>query len=489
MTDETMTEETLTEEPRKRRSLFLTVGGAVVILAVLAALGWWAHALASNYRVTSAESDETQPGTITVQLDQGQLAYACPPGVVDPASPSLQMDDVDLLAAAESEVYELTDGGFGVRVDTSAVGESASTVPLAFAGSESGDRTSFLPSSCMLPATELVLPAGSTVTGEDTVLILSNPSATPVSVRVYVLSPLGSLDGLDAGQDVLVPAESTVSVLPAIWASGEARLSLLLQADGLGIAAWLQSSGLDGEVPQGLGRLQAQVPSTEVLFLGMDAQPDGVLRIANPSTSSTDVTVSVLSQGTTVPLSGADTVGVEGRSVFDVELGSLSDDAAALVVQSETPVAAAITESSAGEPFAEDPSTNVGVRTLIGSATPLERVVLPSLKEMEEASAALGTELEGVQLVLANAGEQSDTVHIGERSVWVEAGSVLLADLSSGSQNEGESLELWTENSASLFAVMVFEGQTNAGLTRSVVALPQDGASRAQQQILLRPYR
>lgn len=476
----------MTKRPLFTRRSAIPAATLAGILIVLGAVGWWAHSLRVAAKVTpGGEGVAAIPGVVTVQLHQGQLSYACAPGVVDPAELSAEEGLLEMWSATDLEVYPLTGGGLGIHVETSALG-SGSMDAIGFAGNKSGDLASFVPASCMLPASELVLAAGSTVTGESTVLILSNPSATAVSAKVHVLSPLGSLDdAADTGQDVLVPAESTVTVLPAVWVPGEGRLGLFIESDGLGVAAWLQSSGLDGEVPVGLGRLTGQVPSDQVLLLGVSPDAHDIVRIANPNTSPVNTAISVLATDGTSPLPGADDVQVEGRTVFDVEVGDLPDDAMALLVTSDAPVGASVTEAYEGDAFAKNSALNVGVRTLVGAANPVEEVRLPSVLEIKRLSNAVGAELLEADLILANTSSRSSTVRIGDRSVWVEAGAVFSVDLS----EDEDIVDLEVEDSGSVFAVVLLEAKTDSGLTRSVVTLPQDEASRNRQQIVLRPYR
>lgn len=449
------------------------------LLLGLGGVGAWG---AADQREADTDQPSVQaPEAVSVSVDQGSVTYVCPPGVIDPQDLSVSLNVSGPFPTASGEAQRLDGGGVALEVDPDADPDAdAGGASFVAAGQVSGDLASYLLAGCQLPSREALLPAGSTQVGEDTVLILSNPSTKPVTASVQVLSSIGAV--LDAPQEVVVPAGSTFSVLPAIWAPLESRIALLVQSDGQGVAAWLQSSGLEGEVPIGLGRLGAQSLSETVSIIGIDSGQDNTLRLVNMGTSPAEMSIQLLTDHGKTPLAGVEGLVVEAHGVFDVALGDLPTSAYGLLVESEEPIAAAIRAVSEGQPFPEDETLNVSLRNLIGGADAVESVTVPGADILAEAANALGFALVRSDVIIANLEDRAISVQVGDEVVLLDPGTSYTAALPAT-----QTLILQGEESAMIRAALIVEAEADSGVFRSVVPLEEETLGSAQLEVVVFP--
>ncbi len=452
----------------------LGLTGAAVALGGLVGL-----AFLQGYVASSVDGPQPQSG-VEVSVDRATLTLACPPGVIDPVTTAQVKGSGRLWAGQDGNIVELEGGGHSLEI-SSEVLEATVFATAAASGEAEGDLTSLLLSSCVLPSMETVLPAGSTVTGEDSVLTLSNPGTKAVVAQVQLLSPIGPV--LDQSVSLTVPPLTTVSVLPAVWAPDEDRLAAHVTADGAGVAAWLQSSGLDGEVPLGLGRLEGQQTGPSVTLVGLDPQASETLRVANMGSSPAQVHVSVLGTGGASDLGGTDQTLIEPHGVFDFDLAGVSSDGLALRVDSQEPIAAAILQSSTGEPFAEDPELSVSTRSLVGAAPSILAATVPSQDEVRALTEELGFTGFTSELVVVNSGDQAASVSVGSDTRLLQPGSGVRIPLSG--KAESEAVEIKADLPVS--AALVSSVDSVSGKLTSVTSLREDTSAAVRQSVIVFP--
>ena len=467
----------MSSQKREGSHLALRVLTVALILGALASLALW-----QSHIQSFATADRPQSGALQVSVDQATLTLACPPGVIDPTTTE-PVEDSELTWAEDGSVLTPLDGGgYSLQVDSETLEDGALT-EVAVAGEPQGDLASFLISSCVLPSMESLLPAGSTVTGQDAVLVLSNPAAKAVVAQVEFLSPIGPV--LDQAASITVPPLSTVSVLPAVWAPLEDRLAVRVSADGAGVAAWLQSSGLDGEVPLGLSRIPGQQAANTVTLVGFDPESTSTLRIANMGTQPTEIEVSALGTTGRARVGGTEESVIEAHGVFDVDLTGVSVDTLAVQVTSDQPIAAALKQVSPGEPFTEDPSQNVQIRSLVPASQAVQSAALPPRERLQDMAGSLGFSDFEAALVLANPSESSVSVQVGNRTVILDPGFAVSIDLSEPGLDD--LLVLNADGPVS--GALVASASSSAGQLNSVAPLRDDASNALTQAVQVFPKR
>lgn len=295
-----------------------------------------------------------------------ELRLACAPGIFDAAvNPAVQV-------AAEVSVWPKTDteplAGGGTAVLPGTVSR-AEDFPSALATTRylDGPPVALATLPCQVPANRLALVGGSTDVGEDTVLILSNPGDKPVTARVRGYSIGGTLG---EAPPMTVPAKSTIAWRPAVWFPEEPRLALTVEADGLGVAAWLQSSGFAGEVTRGIAQVGSQSLARELVFPAVGA--GAVLNLLNPGDQPVEISLEALSEDGAGALNGTQTLLAE-PGVTQLTL----PEVAGLRLTGSADLAASISRQLAGAPDPVVEGELVESRELIGPSSALTRLVLP----------------------------------------------------------------------------------------------------------------
>lgn len=247
-----------------------------------------------------------------VSAHPSNLVLGCLDAVIDPFNPlgSDTGDDVArvaapaLLAPTGATSAEFLLGGkpaadppshpdgksWGLRVElaptTSTGGEPtagrSNEVPHAAAlvGQKGGELRGLSILPCTPAALEHWFALGSTSTGEDVVIRVSNTGSQPSVVTLAAWGASGPLDQLSQG--LVVGAGETLSLQPGRYFPDEERLLVRLNADGAGISAWLHTSAMAGEVPQGSAWIASTLPSSRQVIPGLTEETNQFLRLAVP---------------------------------------------------------------------------------------------------------------------------------------------------------------------------------------------------------------
>lgn len=398
------------------RGKILRLIGAVIAVASLGLVGFWAWDAPMGSG--AAPSQET---SFDVVVDPKGLTLACPPGIVDP-NEEKEITGATAFFGDEGEPIE----GGGQTVEAKGDGT------LQAAGVKSGDFASFLLEGCALPSRHLTLLPGSTVVQERSIIILANPSTKPVEAEVTLYGPLGPA-GEGTFQEV-VAAGSTKIVQPAALAPDAKVVAAEVVSDGGGLAAWIQTSGLDGEVPLGVGRTAGGTPTTTQVLAGLVNNFADNLFIFNPEATAVEANVFVLTDTGKEPLAGAGEVTIPGQSVATVSLAGLDETVHGLVVQAGSPVFAVASMESAGAKHEEVSSSHYFSRAYLPSGLLVTEVLVPASKDVAAAAKEAGGKVESASVVFANPRSAGVTVTYGKNSFDVPAGGTLEVEAVKGDE-------------------------------------------------------
>lgn len=355
----------------KAREKWLRGLAGVGVLAV----GGFAIVAASVAEPPNSQSLDSETA-FTVDVDTSEVLLACPPMLLDPENDAKTLGESSLVSSTASDLQSLAGGGD--FVDLGEIRAGAALPEVITAAAVSGSEWNALEvTQCQRPQTRQILLGASTVAGADTLVILANPSTQPVTVDIGGLGTSGELG--EASQSISVPAHTTQTWRPAIWFADEDRLAITVRASGVGIAAWLQNSVMDGEVPQGIGSVPGVVPATSLNFPAV--VPGATLYIANPGTDAVPVDVSLVEAEGPRPLGGTEDLVVDAGAVFSVNLEGIPN--AAINVTSDSPVSAAILQTQQGNAHAVAKDQKIGTRALTAPAPVVSRPWVPPLDELE----------------------------------------------------------------------------------------------------------
>ena len=343
---------------KPRISSLTTLAGAGIAVAAMACASVWVGASPSRVDGTAQSAHPSQ------------VRLACPSGIVDPfETTSVAAGSTwSSLASAPTSPAPASITGNGGVIPTA----------LTLAG-QGGGELAGLSAVGAARRTSQWIATGATTSGADMVLILSNPGPTASVVSIDGYGASGPLNA--APRQVTVPASSSVSVLLAGWFPDENSLALRVRADGGGVAAWVQASLMNGEIPQGTTLASAVVPATSQTILGVDPKGTSLLRLVSPS-GDARVSVSVADSTGVHPLSGGQATVAEGTTL-EMPLDGASSDATpiAFLVTSDHEVVAQTTTITVGAPWAERLSAWI-MRSNASPATTFTEASVPGASQL-----------------------------------------------------------------------------------------------------------
>lgn len=480
----------MTESKRPRRRAARGVALAVGILVGGGSAAWAALAPAD------AVSRRPSSGEV-VPVEISEVPLACPPAIIDPlmvlgvptlspqsgAQSGSEVSDSAEASGAVRRVFpnhsadSLTGGGDFRLIEADEGPAELSGVTIS--GASAGDLLSLVAQTCIIPSRSLAFAAGATTVGEDSVLIISNPSDKPVNVSVQVFGEDGAL--LSSPATLTVGGTSTATVLPGAWSPGVAAPTILVTADGTGVAAWLQTSALDGEVALGLDVVHGMRPETSVVLTGVTASRQSTLRIGNLGSARTEVSVKMLSDAGEEPLDGAQNLPVLAKSTVSVDLAALPSEVHGLVVEGDEELVAMVTEATVGEPHPDVREATYFARTVVGGGRPLTSSSLISARDLTDLIDELGFSEVSVAVAVSNPGEVEAELEIQGASKRLPAASSALYPLI----GVGESSQF--ESDVPVYASYVITASTPAGTVRSVGSLGIEGPLAQSRAVWLFP--
>ena len=266
------------------------------------------------------------------------------------AGKSIPVDAATSMNAAEGGILSLAPTGGRVA---NAVGSVATVT-------KSGDLRGLTTAPCAQPGAMSWIVGGSIAAGSSAELRLTNPGATPATVKVNLYGSIGRLS-LPSNGEVTVPAGGSSSLVLETKGSQDPRIAVSIEADGGSVVPTLVTESLDGETPAGTdvitpGAAPATdlvVPGVEIIEpatqgevpdakTGADSSDTPAVRIVNPGQAPATVSVTMLGKDGAHPLAGAQSVTIDAGSVFDIQLAGVAAGTYGVQVTSSTPVGAAV---------------------------------------------------------------------------------------------------------------------------------------------------
>ncbi len=263
-------------------------------------------------------------------------------------------------------------------------GVAALVAGATLARADVGDLRGLAAARCLEPAASGWLVAGSTEVGSSSRVVFDNPGATAATVRLEAWGAVGPVE-LGQGAVVLVPARSERALLLEAVAPDQPRLAVRLTVEGGQVAAFVQSSALEGFVPAGIDLSgPAAEPALTVLIPGVvldetdiDTAAPSILRVVNPGAEPASVELRLLHADGEMTVPGAERRVVEPGTVSDISLAGVPAGAYAAELVSDQPITAAAVLSRVGGPSADDPDRQVVDRAWVSAAEPLPAALVP----------------------------------------------------------------------------------------------------------------
>ena len=226
-----------------------------------------------------------------------------------------------------------------------------------------GDLRGFAYSPCVWPSNSAWLVGGSSTVGSANRLIIANPGATSLDVRIKAFTSLGEVP-LGSASVALLPAHSIRTVpLEGIIATDE-KIALHLSADSGKFAAALQASQLSGFTAGGIDFVQLGRSGRELVIPGLwlpagevnlgglagseqtsvselvDPNVTASVRIVNPGEQPRTANVALVgSDGRVTPLPGGTGVEVTPGGVLDLSLEGVAPGDYAVQITADGEVA------------------------------------------------------------------------------------------------------------------------------------------------------
>lgn len=198
---------------------------------------------------------------------------------------------------------------------------------------------------CLEPSADVWLLGGGGGPSRTERVVMTNPGANAVSVRLEIFGAEGPVDTSDRGA-VSIPPQSRVSLSLDALAPEEPRPAVHVVATGGVVAAVLNDAWVDGATARGVDdATAAAVPAEDLVVAGVDAaaagQGETTLRLVNPGSTEAVARVSVLTPGGPVQPAGLRAVRVGAGATLDVPL-ALAPGSNGLHITSDGAITAAV---------------------------------------------------------------------------------------------------------------------------------------------------
>ncbi|MEN9910655.1 MAG: hypothetical protein RLZZ441_223, partial [Actinomycetota bacterium] len=213
----------------------------------------------------------------------------------------------------------------------------------------------YLATECGDPLNDQWLIGGSTTTGRDTIVTISNGSDVEARIDLEIWGSAGKVDA-PGSQGIVIPAKSQRSYSVAGFAPDEASPVIRLVSNGAAVWATLQTTVVRGLVPGGLDRIgPVAAPNTSISFpvLHLPSEKSIGKLLVDPSYSDVVAALRFLAPGdidatitiTLDPYAEGEpqvvTASVPAGSTLDLPINELSEGYWAVSVESNQPIVAA----------------------------------------------------------------------------------------------------------------------------------------------------
>lgn len=328
----------------------ITVGAAG-----LAALGFSAYAVAF---IPTPLSTGIAPLTTVVSPESVTRSILCSGDVVgyvgDSATISGISDTTRVLSGGDITTELTMDSTTNGSVVTNS-GDPLRVAATEYDSVSSEFTAGYLATECGDPLNDQWLIGGSTTTGRDSIVTISNGSDVEARIDLEIWGSAGKVDA-PGSQGIVVPAKSQRSYSLAGFAPDEASPAIHLVSNGAAVWATLQTTVVRGLVPGGLDRIgPVAAPSTSVSFpvLRVPSQESIGPLLVDPSYNDVVASLRFLAPGETDatititldPYAEGDsqvvTASIPAGSTFDIPITELSAGDWAVSVESDQPIVAA----------------------------------------------------------------------------------------------------------------------------------------------------
>ena len=413
------------------------------------------------------------------------------------AGKSIPVDAATSMNAAEGGILSLAPTGGRVA---NAVGSVATVT-------KSGDLRGLTTAPCAQPGAMSWIVGGSIAAGSSAELRLTNPGATPATVKVNLYGSIGRLS-LPSNGEVTVPAGGSSSLVLETKGSQDPRIAVSIEADGGSVVPTLVTESLDGETPAGTDVITpGAAPATDLVVPGVeivepatqgevpdaktgaDSSDTPAVRIVNPGQAPATVSVTMLGKDGAHPLAGAQSVTIDAGSVFDIQLAGVAAGSYGVQVTSSAPVGAAVRMVRSGGEYPARSKALVHDQAWAQAALPGAAdsglLAVPRAASLTS-SVTVANSGPATSLTLSSldgSWSQDVTVAKGSAVVVEVPAKVAAVRLSAAGSSSGQS-----RTPSGLAAATVVTAQAGgqlAGTLISTVSAQPDAAAQAQRRILL----
>ena len=288
------------------------------------------------------------PGLKDVAVEPLPLELYCPGAFAEVGGESgIELGQIDRIG--EASIYQFLGSGElivdpGLTTTTGsrlvAEGDNQSTGLLSVIQSQgvSRDRAlGLMASTCSQPSFSGWFISGAAALGQETVLLLSNPSESETLVSLQFLVPGGKISkqvSLAAGQTEVLPVSSVIFQEPVF--------ALRFETSGVPISVAMQQRATAGLSTRGVDlQLPSLAPATDNLITGLSVRSEGfekpVLRLFNFEDIATEAVITAVASNNVVVLRQQ----VQPGGFAEIEL-DLTDGDYLVRVESSTPLSVGI---------------------------------------------------------------------------------------------------------------------------------------------------
>jgi hypothetical protein len=323
--------------------------------AGLTALGFAAYAVAF---IPTPLSTGIAPLTTLVSPESVTRSIVCAGDVVGYVGDSAIISGISATTRVLSGGDVTTDLTMDSTANGSAImnsGDSNYVVATEFGSVKTESVAGYLATECGDPLNDQWLVGGSTMTGRDTIITISNGSAVEARIDLEIWGSAGKVDA-PGSQGIVIPAQSQRSYSVAGFAPDEESPAIHLLSNGAAVWATLQTTVVRGLVPGGLDRIgPVAAPTTSVSFpvLTVPTEKSIGKLLVDPSYADVVTALRFLVPGdadatitiTLDPYAEGDsqvvTASIPAGSTLDLPITELSAGDWAVSVESDQPIVAA----------------------------------------------------------------------------------------------------------------------------------------------------
>tara|TARA_B110000305_G_C19455835_1_gene650910 strand:+ start:2615 stop:3946 length:1332 start_codon:yes stop_codon:yes gene_type:complete len=321
---------------------------ARIVLAIALVGLFLSQIVVTQFPVLSTSTSFAIPSSLTVAVEPLPLELYCPGAFAEVGGESgIELGQIDRIG--EASIYQflgsgelIVDPGLtttpGARLV--AVGDNQSTGLLSVIQSQgiARDRAvGLMATTCSQPLFSGWFISGAAALGQETVLLLANPSESETLVSLQFLVPGGKISkqvSLAAGQTVVLPVSSVIFQ--------ESMFSLWFETSGVPISVAMQQRATAGLSTRGVDmQLPSVATANDNLITGLSVRSEGfdkpVLRLFNFGDIATEAVITAVSSNNVVVLRQQ----VQSEGFAEIEL-DLTDGDYLVRVESVSPLLAGI---------------------------------------------------------------------------------------------------------------------------------------------------